>query len=177
MNHRLPSEDYSKSLLPLNQSFSIEEESNLKHQFKNNAELIDIIEYSPKDFTKIQKHFGVTKEMILSSINLELNRSNLFNIGEGEGKSGSFFFFTFDKKYLIKTVSPEELRIFRRYMKEYARHLISDLGSILAIIIGIYTLKIKGLVPIHIIFMVNSLPKIESYVIIIHIFVEYEICF
>ena len=176
MNNRKSSEYCDQ--ISVATSFVMEEQPKQIHQFKNKKELIDIIEYSSQNFYKIRKYFGIKSETILDSIDLESNRSNLFNIGEGEGKSGSFFFFTHDKKYLIKTVSPDELGILKKFLNAYTRQLTSHLGSLLVIMLGIYTLEIKGLVPIHMVLMANSLPNIDSYVFISAIiYIGYEIYF
>ena len=97
-------------------------------------------------------------------MSLEQNKENIFNIGEGEGASGSFFFFSYDKKFIFKTITPDELKVFNSYLDQYARHLSSPCGSIISVILGVYTLKMSGLVPVHLILMKNSLPRLQSYV-------------
>ena len=51
---------------------------------------------------------GISVEEISNSLDLNLNRSNVFNAGEGAGQSGSFFFFTYDRRFLIKTLQNSE---------------------------------------------------------------------
>ena len=41
---------------------------------------------------------------LIESLNPEMNREMVFNSGEGAGKSGSFFFFSHDKRFIIKTM-------------------------------------------------------------------------
>jgi hypothetical protein len=36
----------------------------------------------------------------------------VFKAGEGAGRSGSFFFFSHDRKFIIKTMTKEELNLF-----------------------------------------------------------------
>jgi hypothetical protein len=36
----------------------------------------------------------------------------VFKAGEGAGRSGSFFFFSHDKKFIIKTMTNQELVLF-----------------------------------------------------------------
>jgi hypothetical protein len=38
-----------------------------------------------------------------------LNKNQVFKAGESKGKSGSFFFFSHDRKFIIKTMFQEEL--------------------------------------------------------------------
>ena len=50
----------------------------------------------------------IKSEDICRSLSLEHNKENVFNAGEGAGASGSFFFFTHDRRYLIKTLQKTE---------------------------------------------------------------------
>jgi hypothetical protein len=47
---------------------------------------------------------GVTPKDMLSSLSVEKNRNMVFQAGEGAGLSGSFFFFSSDNRFLIKTL-------------------------------------------------------------------------
>ena len=47
--------------------------------------------------------------MLEKSFSPDLNTDQVFKAGHGSGKSGSFFFLTHDKKFMIKTVSQSEL--------------------------------------------------------------------
>jgi Phosphatidylinositol-4-phosphate 5-Kinase len=40
----------------------------------------------------------------------------VFNAGEGAGRSGSFFFFSHDKRFIIKTMSDAERKLFLNKM-------------------------------------------------------------
>jgi hypothetical protein len=37
-------------------------------------------------------------------------------VGPDGGKSGEFFFFTFDNQWILKTITEEELHVFRSMM-------------------------------------------------------------
>ena len=65
----------------------------------------------------------------------------MFQSGEGAGKSGSFFFFSHDKKYLIKTMKKGELDVMLRILPHYLEHHRRNPDSILAKIFGVFTLK------------------------------------
>ena len=47
---------------------------------------------------------------LVLSLSPELNRDEVFSAGEGQGKSGSFFFFSHDKQFIIKTMRQNELK-------------------------------------------------------------------
>ena len=147
------------NVLSLSKSFT--EEITQKNQISSK---ISIINHRPEIFENIKKYFNITEKALLKSMNLNSNKSNIFSIGEGEGKSGSFFFYSFDQKFIIKTISSDNLNFFLKFVKKYSAHLTDNYGSVLAIIVGLYTLKIVGLAPIHIILMKNALPRMKSYV-------------
>ena len=46
----------------------------------------------------------ISFDMIQESLSVVKNRNNVFQAGESQGKSGSFFFFSHDKKFIIKTL-------------------------------------------------------------------------
>lgn len=46
----------------------------------------------------------------------------VFKAGEGAGKSGSFFFFTHDNQFIIKTMKHDEVVIFLKFLPDYITH-------------------------------------------------------
>ncbi len=63
---------------------------------------------------------------------------------ESEGKSGSFFFFSHDGKFIIKTISNNELNtMLGDFMKNYYEHTSSIPESLLVRIYGLYSIVIK----------------------------------
>lgn len=51
------------------------------------------------------------------------NRKKVFKAGEGAGASGSFFFFSDDNKFIIKTLQAEEKDTILTMMDDYLQHL------------------------------------------------------
>ena len=71
-----------------------------------------------------------------------VNRSNVFKAGEASGASGSFFFFSKDKRFVIKTMTKKEKKFFlSRFAKPYFGHFERNPSSLLARIYGVYTVK------------------------------------
>ena len=69
---------------------------------------------------------------------------NIERIKESEGKSGSFFFFTHNNKYLIKTLTNQELNtLLGNFLAGYYEHVTSNPHTLLAKIYGVYTVIIK----------------------------------
>lgn len=58
-----------------------------------------------------------------ASLSPKFNRHKIFKAGEGTGRSGSFFFFSHDDKFVVKTMTPGELKLVKRIMPTYADHL------------------------------------------------------
>jgi 1-phosphatidylinositol-4-phosphate 5-kinase len=61
-------------------------------------------------------------EKSLSPINDE-NIKSIFKAGEGMGKSGSFFFFSHDTNFLIKTMTMDDFNAFMYVFKYYFEHI------------------------------------------------------
>ena len=47
----------------------------------------------------------------------------VFKAGLGAGKSGSFFFFSHDSKFIIKTVKDDEMVVLMNMLEDYLEHL------------------------------------------------------
>ena len=54
------------------------------------------------------KYDGIKPEDIMNSMNIEKNIDRIFSAGEGAGQSGSFFFFSYDNRFIIKTMRGSE---------------------------------------------------------------------
>lgn len=52
-----------------------------------------------------------------------MNKEMVFKAGEGGGASGSFFFFSHDNKFLIKTISQGDKRCFLDMLDDYISHI------------------------------------------------------
>ena len=51
------------------------------------------------------KEYYSDERVIEESLSPANNRDQVFKAGEGAGRSGSFFFFSHDRKFIIKTMS------------------------------------------------------------------------
>lgn len=117
---------------------------------------IYIEELAPTIFATIRNQEGITTENIRESLSPEFNREMVFKAGEGQGKSGSFFFFSHDRRFIIKTMNQEEYQTFKRIFKDYFQYLLRHEDSLLARIFGIFTIKKEKLQPVHLILMGNT---------------------
>jgi len=81
----------------------------------------------------------------------------VFRSGEGAGASGSFFFFSYDRKFIIKTMSNGELKIFLKMLPEYEQHLTVNKQSLFSRIYGVYTIYMNKVSSVNLILMANTL--------------------
>lgn len=119
-------------------------------------ENIYVDELAPKIFAIIRREEGITNDMIRSSLSPESNRDMVFKAGEGQGKSGSFFFFSHDRMFIIKTMNEEEYSTFQGIFRKYYSHILTHKESLLARIYGVFTVKKEKIQPVHLILMGNT---------------------
>lgn len=119
---------------------------------------IRIIEYAPEIFKNILRFDNIDEKQIIKSFNVTDNILKLSNFKGSEGKSGSFFFETYDKKFIIKTIREDELYSMLFHLLEPYYNLISkNTYTNLNHIYGIYTL-ILGSSKVHVIVIENFFP-------------------
>ena len=75
------------------------------------------------------------------SLSPKFNRDMVFKAGEGAGRSGSFFFFSHDRKFIIKTMTSQELSLFLAKLPAFKDHLRNNQSSLLAKIFGLFTIN------------------------------------
>jgi len=73
----------------------------------------------------------------------------VFKAGQSAGKSNSFFFFSHDNKFVIKTMQGDEKKVFLGMLDDYIGHMIYFQNkSLLARIYGIFTIKSDHFTPL-----------------------------
>lgn len=116
-----------------------------------------IIEHYPRLFQILRKIDNLTGDLVVKAFDPYLNRTNMSKIKPSEGKSGSFFFFTHDNRFLIKTITEGELETIKdnfildyfNYMQDHSDH------TLITKIYGVYTVVIQNVSQIHVILMQN----------------------
>ena len=94
--------------------------------------------------------------MLEKSFSPDLNTDQVFKAGHGSGKSGSFFFLTHDKKFMIKTVSKSELDLMLSILDDFIVHHRQYPDSLIAKIFGVFTVKRAGIAPVILCLMENT---------------------
>jgi 1-phosphatidylinositol-4-phosphate 5-kinase len=92
----------------------------------------------------------------LKSLSLKRNRDRIFKAGQGSGASGSFFFFSYDKKFIIKTLKGSEKKILLGMLDDLIHHFVVNRNSLIARIYGIFTIKSNVFAPLDLIVMQNT---------------------
>ena len=105
---------------------------------------------------------GLTPDTIYESLHPSYNQDMVFRAGEGAGRSGSFFFFSHDKRFIIKTMSVAEHTLFlSRMLSGYENHVSEK--SLIAKILGVFTVRSTQLNDIHLMLMANTMRTAHNF--------------
>ena len=108
-------------------------------------------------FALIRELDKINIEHLLESLSIEKNQEKVFQAGESAGASGSFFFFSHDNRFLIKTVSKSEKQVIDEILDEYICHLSDTQNkSLLARIYGLFLIESSFFKNVYIILMQNT---------------------
>ena len=121
----------------------------------NHGEDAFITEYFPQKFDELRKNDGITDDIMLKSFSPIKNKSAIDKMGESKGKSGSFFFYSHDRKFIIKTINNEEKETMDEILMDYYNYIEKHESSLITKIYGIYTVVIKNASSVNIILMQN----------------------
>ena len=116
-----------------------------------------IISHMQHKFLKIMDLDNIKPIDIKESLSVEMNRNMVFKAGQGAGLSGSFFFFSYDSRFLIKTVNAKELKIILNMLDNLVGHFRDTKNkSLLARIYGVFTIKTDYFDDLNIMIMQNT---------------------
>jgi 1-phosphatidylinositol-4-phosphate 5-kinase len=113
-------------------------------------------DYAPYVFREIRRLYGIKDDSYLESIGSDHLIKNLINgdlAGFSEnissGKSGSFFYYSRDGKYVLKTIHKNEKNFFLSILPNYYRYLQSNPDSLIVKIFGIHKIIFTKLKAAH----------------------------
>lgn len=118
---------------------------------------VRVTELAPDVFAFLRHQDNIGEQVIKDSLSLVKNMKAAKRAGEGSGKSGSFFFFSDDQNFIIKTMTNSDLATFTRIFKDYSHHICRYPNSLLARIYGVFTIEKDDMVPVHLILMGNTM--------------------
>ena len=133
----------------------------IKNDFNFN---VKIRKYSPKIFYVLRKIDGISNDDYLLSLSPKDNLKIIKESFASGGRSANPIIFTYDKKFLLKTISKSEKNILLNILPEYHRRM-RDTKSLLCRIYGLYKIEVSGKQSMHLIVMrnMNELPSITKY--------------
>ncbi|KAF2399941.1 SAICAR synthase-like protein [Trichodelitschia bisporula] len=111
-------------------------------------------DYAPWVFRRLRQNFKLDPADYLVSLTSKYILSELGS----PGKSGSFFYFSRDYKYIIKTIHHAEHKTLRRMLKEYYNHVVENPNTLLSQFYGLHRVKIPYGRKIHFVVMNNLFP-------------------
>ncbi|KAI8820749.1 uncharacterized protein EV422DRAFT_496571 [Fimicolochytrium jonesii] len=111
-------------------------------------------DYAPWVFRCIRDAFNVDPAEYLLSVTGKYILSELGS----PGKSGSFFYYSSDYRYIIKTIKRAEKKAFMRIIHWYYEHCRINQNTTLCRILGLHRVKLKGHRKLHFIVMLNVFP-------------------
>lgn len=111
-------------------------------------------DYAPWVFRHLRNIFQLDPADYLVSLTSKYILSELGS----PGKSGSFFYFSRDYKYIIKTIHHAEHKFLRKVLREYYNHVRSNPNTLLSQFYGLHRVKIPYGRKIHFVVMNNLFP-------------------
>lgn len=106
----------------------------LSHTFK-------FKDYAPVVFAYLRRLFGINEFDFLLSVCGNANFIEFIS----NAKSGQFFFYSSDGKYMVKTMTTAESKFLRRILPDYFKHCCSNPNTMIAKFCGMYRVKLYHL--------------------------------
>lgn len=96
--------------------------------------------HAPRVFEEILENDGIRN--VYESFGVVDNLKKIWNSVEGRGgKSGEFFYFTSDNKFVLKTITAEEFDFLIKNLEHFRDYYKHNPDSLLAKIYGIFTFR------------------------------------
>lgn len=111
-------------------------------------------DYAPWVFRRLRAKFRLDPADYLMSLTSKYILSELGS----PGKSGSFFYFSRDYKYIIKTIHHSEHKLLRKILPEYYRHVEKNPNTLVSQFYGLHRVKMAYGRKIHFVVMNNLFP-------------------
>lgn len=111
-------------------------------------------DYSPWVFRHLRELFKLDPADYLISLTSKYIVSELGS----PGKSGSFFYFSRDYRFIIKTIHHSEHKQLRRFLRDYYNHVKANPNTLISQFYGLHRVKLPFGRKIHFIVMNNLFP-------------------
>lgn len=111
-------------------------------------------DYAPWVFRHLRQEFRIDPADYLVSLTAKYIVSELGS----PGKSGSFFYYSRDYKYIIKTIHKSEAKVLRKILPAYCEHVKQYPNTLLSQFYGLHRVKLPYGRKIHFVVMNNLFP-------------------
>lgn len=111
-------------------------------------------DYAPWVFRHLRELFKLDPADYLMSLTAKYIVSEL----SSPGKSGSFFYFSRDYRFIIKTIHHSEHKMLRKILKDYYNHVKNNPNTLISQFYGLHRVKLPFGKKIHFIVMNNLFP-------------------
>lgn len=111
-------------------------------------------DYAPWVFRELREYFCLDPSDYLVSLTAKYILSELGS----PGKSGSFFYFSRDYRFIIKTIRHSEHKFLRKILKEYHEYIKKNPHTLLSRFYGLHRVKLPRGRKIHFVIMNNLFP-------------------
>jgi 1-phosphatidylinositol-4-phosphate 5-kinase len=111
-------------------------------------------DYAPWVFRSLRAKFKLDPADYLMSLTSKYILSELGS----PGKSGSFFYFSRDYKYIIKTIHHGEHKLLRKILPDYYQHIEQNPNTLISQFYGLHRVKMAYGRKIHFVVMNNLFP-------------------
>jgi hypothetical protein len=101
-------------------------------------------QYKPKSFQILRKLCDISTESFISSI---CNQELIGGFTEASGKSGSIFWYSSDRKYIMKSITPQESHLLQQICSSYTRYIGTHPHTLLCRILGMYKIETTVAMP------------------------------
>ena len=138
-----------------NSYFNSTKNTNVDLNLNSKGEDAVIIEYLPEIFNDLRINDEINNEVMIRAFNPSKNKAAIDKMSESKGRSGSFFFYSHDRKFIIKTISAEEKNTLLDILHDYFNYIKDHNSTLMTKIYGIYTVVIKNASSVNVILMQN----------------------
>jgi 1-phosphatidylinositol-4-phosphate 5-kinase len=115
---------------------------------KNEERVVRFVDYAPQAFQRLRQRTCVTEDDYIKSLSPEqiLNSfwtndfQSLLELSSS-GQSGALFYFTQDKKYMMKTIARREFKILHRMLPQYFKFRMKNPYSMIVQFYGMFKLE------------------------------------
>lgn len=111
-------------------------------------------DYAPAVFRELREFFRVDTADYLLSLTAKYILSELGS----PGKSGSFFYFSRDYRFIIKTIRHSEKNVLMKILRSYYAHVCANPQTLLSQFYGLHRVKLPGGRKVHFVIMNNLFP-------------------